>query len=110
MGSSSGGHQAMLAAMRPNDPRYSEIRLPARSPAVDAPAHYVVMYWPVIDPLARYHYARKLKAGGKPYPELVDLVMPLHDKYWKPEEEPGARAPTGREGRQATHAVYSRHR
>ena len=40
----------------------------------------------VIDPLARYHYARKLKAGGKPYPELVDLVLPLHDKYWKTEE------------------------
>ena len=64
MGSSSGGHQAMLAAMRPNDPRYSEIRLPAGSPAVDARVHYVVMYWPVIDPLARYHYARKLKRAA----------------------------------------------
>src|SRR5271167_3388533 len=78
MGSSSGGHQAMLAAMRPNDPRYSESRLPAGSPAVDASVSYVVVYWPVIDPLARYHYARRLKAGGKPYPELVDLVLPLH--------------------------------
>jgi acetyl esterase/lipase len=86
MGSSSGGHQAMLAAMRPNDPRYSEIQLPAGSPAVDASVRYVVMYWPVIDPLARYHYAKKLRAGGKPYPELVDLVLPLHDKYWKTEE------------------------
>ena len=27
-----------------------------------------------------------MKAGGKPYPDLVDLVLPLHDKYWKTEE------------------------
>jgi len=85
MGSSSGGHQAMLAAMRPRDPRYAEMRLPAGLPAVDASVRYVVMYWPVIDPLARYHYAKKLKAGGKPYPELIDLVLPLHDKYWHTE-------------------------
>jgi hypothetical protein len=40
----------------------------------------------VIDPLGRYHYAKKLKAGGKPYPEIADLVLPLHDKFWKTEE------------------------
>ena len=33
-GQSSGGHLAMLAAMRPNDPRYAVIALPAGSPAV----------------------------------------------------------------------------
>ena len=42
MGSSSGGHQAMLAAMRPNDPRYCEIRLPVGWPAVDASVRFVV--------------------------------------------------------------------
>jgi acetyl esterase/lipase len=35
-GQSSGGHLAMLAAMRPHDPRYTAIPLPAGSPALDA--------------------------------------------------------------------------
>lgn len=86
LGSSSGAHQAVLLGMRPHDPRYSAIPLPAGSPAVDARVRCVIPCWPVIDPLARYHYAKKLKAGGKPYPELVDLVLPLHDKYWQTEE------------------------
>ena len=86
LGSSSGGHQAMLLGMRPRDPRYAALPLPAGAPAVDASVRCVVPCWPVIDPLARYHYAQKLKAGGKPYPELADLVLPLHDKYWKTEE------------------------
>jgi acetyl esterase/lipase len=85
-GSSSGGHQAMLAAMRPRDARYAAIALPPGSQAVDASVRCAIMYWPVIDPLGRYHYAQKLKAGGKPYPEIADLVLPLHDKYWKTEE------------------------
>ena len=41
---------------------------------------------PVIDPLGRYRYAKQLKEGGKPYPEFVDLVLPLHDKYWQSED------------------------
>src|SRR5262245_63021755 len=41
---------------------------------------------PVIDPLGRYRYAQQLKEKGKPYPEFVDLVLPLHDKYWQSEE------------------------
>jgi len=86
LGSSSGAHQAMLAGMRPRDPRYAALPLPAGAPAVDASLRCVVLCWPVIDPLARYRYAKKLKEGGKPYPELVDLVLPLHDKYWKTEE------------------------
>lgn len=86
LGSSSGGHKAALLGMRPHDPRYSALPLPAGSPAVDASVRCTIPCWPVIDPLGRYQYAKKLKAGGKPYPELVDLVLPLHDKYWKTEE------------------------
>ena len=41
---------------------------------------------PVIDPLGRYRYAKQLKEGGKPYPEFVDFVLPLHDKYWQSED------------------------
>jgi acetyl esterase/lipase len=86
LGSSSGAHQAMLLGMRPHDPRYAALPLPAGAPAVDASVNCVVLCWPVIDPLARYNYAKKVKAGGKPYPELIDAVLPLHDKYWQTEE------------------------
>jgi acetyl esterase/lipase len=85
LGISSGAHQAMLNAMRPQDPRYSAIPLPAGAAKVDATVRAVVMCWPVIDPLSRYHYAKKLKAGGKPYPDVVDQVLPLHDQYWQTE-------------------------
>src|SRR5216684_4098235 len=54
-GQSSGGHLAMLVAMRPHDPRYAAIALPAGSgagsPAHDASARCVIMSWPVINPL-----------------------------------------------------------
>lgn len=85
MGISSGGQQGMLGAMRPRDPRYAAIPLPAGSPAVDASVRCVILCWPVIDPLGRYHYARKLKAAGPPYPEVVDRVLPCHDLYWETE-------------------------
>ena len=86
MGASSGSHQVMLAAMRPRDPRYAAIPLPAGSPTVDATVKCVVLCWPVIDPLGRYHYAKKLKAAGPPYPDVVDSVLPCHDQFWKTEE------------------------
>ncbi len=86
MGISSGGHQGMLIAMRPRDPRYAAVPLPGGAPAVDAGVRCVVLCWPVIDPLARYRYAKKLKEGGKPYPEVVDRVLPCHDEYWRTEE------------------------
>jgi acetyl esterase/lipase len=86
MGSSSGAQQAMLSAMRPRDPRYAALPLPAGAPAVDASVQCVVLCWPVIDPLGRYRYAKTLKASGKPYPEVVDRVLPGHDQYWKTEE------------------------
>src|SRR5712692_8362149 len=72
MGASSGGHLAMLVAMRPDDSRYAALPLPAGAPAVDARVACVVLCWPVIDPLGRYQYAKKLQAGGKPYPDVAD--------------------------------------
>src|SRR5882724_10004784 len=45
-GQSSGGHLAMLAAMRPSDARYASVPLPADSPAVDATVRAVAMSWP----------------------------------------------------------------
>src|SRR3989441_872319 len=86
MGTSSGAHQAMLAAMRPRDSRYAAIPLPAGAAAVDASVSCAVLCWPVIDPLARYRYAKKLREGGKPYPDVIDRVLPDHDQYWQSEE------------------------
>jgi acetyl esterase/lipase len=86
LGTSSGAHQAMLAAMRPRDPRYAALPLPAGAAAVDARVRCVVMCWPVIDPLARYRYAKRLKEGGGAYPEVVDRVLPCHDQYWQTDE------------------------
>jgi len=85
LGISSGAHQGMLSAMRPADPRYAAIPLPAPADAVDARVRCVIMCWPVIDPLGRYRYAKELKAAGKPYPDIVDAVLPAHDQYWQTE-------------------------
>lgn len=94
LGCSTGAHQAMLAAMRPRDLRYSALPLAAKTAAVDATVRCVVMCWPVIDPLGRYRYVKKLKEGGKPYPEMVDLVLPCHDQYWQTEEAMAEGSPT----------------
>src|SRR5712692_1205147 len=48
-GQSSGAHLAMLVAMRPDDPRYAAIPLPA-GVAHDASVRCVIMSWPVINP------------------------------------------------------------
>src|SRR5581483_9655215 len=57
-GSSSGGHQAVLSALRPRDRRYAALPL-AEAPEQDASLAYVVAGWPVLDPHARYLYARE---------------------------------------------------
>jgi len=84
MGNSSGGHQAMLLAMRPFDARYAALPL-VGALGIDATVKCVIMTSPVIDPLGRYRYAKDLKAKGQPYPSLVDEVLPCHDAYWKTE-------------------------
>ena len=83
-GQSSGGHLAMLAAMRPDDPRYTAVALPAGSPAVDARVQAVAMSWPVINPLSRYRHAQR--AAQQPNPPAFSIGMKeKHDTYWKTE-------------------------
>jgi acetyl esterase/lipase len=83
-GQSSGGHLAMLVAMRPHDPRYAAIALPAGTPAQDASVRCVVMSWPVINPLSRYRHAKHALAGANP-PEWPKGIIPRHDAYWRGE-------------------------
>jgi acetyl esterase/lipase len=85
IGISSGGHLAMLAAMRPRDTRYAAIPF-AGDAGLDATVAAVVMVWPVIDPLRRFHHAKRLQAAGGTYPEQIDRVIPAHIKFWATEE------------------------
>ena len=85
IGISSGGHLGMLAAMRPRDARYAAIPLAGHA-GLDASVAAVVMIWPVIDPLRRFHHAKRLQAAGGTYPEQIDRVIPQHTKFWGTEE------------------------
>lgn len=72
IGYSSGGHMTILSAMKPRDPRYAAIPLD-EAPDLDASVAYVIMGWPVIDPLARYRYAKGLGREG---------MVENHHRYW----------------------------
>jgi len=84
-GQSSGGHLAMLAAMRPRDPRYTAIPLPPGSPALDASVKCVVMSWPVINPLGRYRFAKRQAALPNP-PEWPAGIIDKHHQFWGTED------------------------
>ena len=81
-GQSSGGHLGMLVAMRPRDPRYAAIPLPAGKPAQDASVRCVIMSWPVINPLSRYRHAKRDLASGKDWGKGI---IPRQDSYWQSE-------------------------
>jgi acetyl esterase/lipase len=74
LGTSSGAHQLLLSALRPDDPRYSELPLAGEDPRLP----YLVLCWPISDPLARY---RMVKEKGNA--RLVES----HDAYWASEAE-----------------------
>lgn len=59
LGSSSGGHEIELCAMRPHDPFYGIHKL-AQAPDLDATLHYVATRSPVSDPYARFLNAQQL--------------------------------------------------
>ncbi len=85
MGTSSGGHQAALVAMRPGDARYGAVPLnetAAGAPVMDASVRCAVLCWPVIDPLGRYHKVKQEAAEGSQ--EALETIK-AHDLYWKTE-------------------------
>jgi acetyl esterase/lipase len=63
VGSSSGGHTILLSAMRPHDARYAGVPLDAAR-ETDATLAYIVALWPVVDPLARYEFAKTDPSAG----------------------------------------------
>ena len=56
-GTSSGGHQVLLAAIRPDDTRYRALPL-AEAPEMDARLAFVISGWGVLFPLDRYKLAK----------------------------------------------------
>jgi acetyl esterase len=75
-GTSSGGHQILLAAIRPDDPRYRALPL-AEAPDMDAKLAFVVSGWGVLFPLERYKLA---KAKGN------DDLAKDHDRFFGGED------------------------
>ena len=72
LGTSSGGHLLVLNLLRPRDRRYAALPLAG----TDASLAYVVLCWPVADPLARY---RAVRERGNT--RLADA----HDRFWPSE-------------------------
>lgn len=72
LGTSSGGHLAMLGAMRPNDLRYAALPL-AGGEGLDASVSFIAMCWPVADPLARYEM---VVANGN------ERLQGAHHAFW----------------------------
>ncbi len=87
-GQSSGGHLAMLVAMKPKDPRYTAQALAG---APDASVRCVVMSWPVINPLSRYRMAKRGAAAGGTWAN--DLIAG-HDEFWRTEANMADGSPT----------------
>ncbi len=84
MGTSSGGHLIVLAALKPDDPRYAAIASPAGA-AFDAHVPYVVALWPVICPLSRYRMLKESLATGAENETWTRLVG-NQERYWITED------------------------
>jgi acetyl esterase len=77
LATSSGAQQLLLSALKPNDPRYAALPL-GEATGEDASLPYLVLCWPISDPLARY---RMVKEKGR-----TPLIQ-SHDAYWASEAE-----------------------
>lgn len=77
LGTSSGGHQLLLNALRPTDPLYASLDHD-RFPGLDASLQFTVACWPVADPWARFLMASQ---SGK------EALLRSHAAYWGSEDE-----------------------
>jgi hypothetical protein len=74
MGTSSGGHLVVLAALKPDDPRYTTVPCPGGG---DARVPFVVALWPVICPVTRW---RMHRADPKSVNNPGAVIM--QEQYW----------------------------
>jgi acetyl esterase len=75
LGTSSGGQQIVLSALRPHDERYCSAD--AALAQHDAKLDFVVGCWPILDPLARYRMAQ---ARG------LQNLLNAHHAFWPNEQ------------------------
>ncbi len=75
-GNSSGGHLVVLNGLRPGYTSYTALELP-KHPEINASLAYVIAAWPVIDPLFRFHFAKKSNR---------EELIKAHLEYWQTEE------------------------
>lgn len=86
IGSSSGAHLALLAALRPDVQQHKGTPIlgpdGAYAPhdAISAAVNYVVAMWPVSDPAARYRYAKR--ANLTRLAEMTDLYFADEAARW----------------------------
>ncbi len=75
-GNSSGGHLVVLNGLRPGYTSYTALELP-KHPEINASLTYIIAAWPVIDPLFRFHFAKKSNR---------EELIKAHLEYWQTEE------------------------
>jgi len=76
VGGSSGGHLALLAALRPAAAEYASTPYLGQNDGLtDARVDYVLALWPIADPLARYRYLL----------ERIAQPTPVRDRFFMPE-------------------------
>ena len=75
-GDSSGGHTILLTAMRPRDPRYAA--LSADGIGDDASLAFLIALWTIVDPLARYQWAKSEKGAN------VERLVRSTENYFQP--------------------------
>ncbi|MFM9967834.1 MAG: alpha/beta hydrolase [Burkholderiales bacterium] len=92
MGTSSGGHLAVLSGMKPNDARYVAIPGIGEVAKFDARIAFGVSLWPVICPQGRYRYAKQRQSEGNPIKVRSDQIK-SQDRYWITEEAMGEGSP-----------------
>lgn len=87
MGTSSGGHQAMLTALRPRDPRYAAIALPGSATSLNADVRCAVLCYPVLNPVERFQYAKALANDSSDFAQWYSKrQVPRNLQYWQTEE------------------------
>ena len=73
LGTSSGGHQGLLATMPPTDPGYMAH---GNAGTDNASIAYAAIFWAVADPLARYHMVKQ---------KGIEWLIDAHHAYWPDE-------------------------
>jgi acetyl esterase/lipase len=73
LGTSGGAHLLLLSTLKPDDPRYAALQLPL---GTDASLPWIVLCWPVADPLARYHAVKQRNN---------ERLVGAHHQFWPDE-------------------------